>query len=179
MATPSMDQRQFEVAEQHALATSIRRLAIDVHRDASARKALDENQQLSERMEQHQFELNGAATPTPIWATASLPFDHVFTTAAARRQSQLLVPQVWFGFELLAAFASDPATAVRTPADPRVMLGGSVIGWDRTGTNITGCTVQLWAMCDPALAVQEFQAVVHATFQGYGVISDPEPDMEG
>lgn len=161
---------------QQRLERTIRGMAIDIARDAAVRKARDADQMLAERMEQHQFEVAGVADEAPRWMTVTLPFDHVFTTSTGRRASQLLRPQVKVGVEFVRVL--DALAVPRTPAEPLVTLFVAVSGWIEDGPNITGAKLRVRAQADAGVQ-QDFEAVVHATFQGYGVIAEEQPDLEG
>jgi hypothetical protein len=58
-----------------------------------------------------------------------------------------------------------------------VILNAIVVGWryDEAG-NIIGARVRVGAQAPDGAA--NFKAVVHATFQGYGIPRDPQLDME-
>lgn len=158
---------------QHLLARSVRKLAVDIVRDTSVKRLRDADTVLAEREEQVQLAVSGLATAAPGWAVIAVPFQQVFTTSTERRQSQLDRPHTWFGYEMVSL--SDAETDA--PSAGGVMLAAHVSSWSmQDGINITGAKVAVSAFA-PVRSFN-FRAVVHMTFQGYGVPRDPEPDME-
>lgn len=58
-----------------------------------------------------------------------------------------------------------------------VIVTANVVGWtfDDAG-NIVGAQLRVGVQAPEGTT--DFRAVVHATFQGYGVLTEPQPDME-
>lgn len=58
-----------------------------------------------------------------------------------------------------------------------VLLNATVVGWEfDNGGNITGVRVRVAATAPEGPT--NFRAIVHGSFQGYGVPRDPQPDLE-
>lgn len=168
--THSRVERNLHTAELMALQRSVHRLAVRLESARQQRLASNADSVLDEREEQVQFEVHGDASMTPGTVFVDVDFTQAFTASNGRRMSQLLVPHVWFGFEQRAANAGG------APATVPVILAGIVTAWTRQdGVNITGARLAVTAMAATPIT---FRAVVHATFQGYGMPRDPETDLE-
>jgi hypothetical protein len=155
------------LADNHAVARSIRRLAIDAHRHINQRKGQVDYGGMAEREEQFQIKLSGIAADYPAWATAFLPFETVFTPSNGRRQNTVQRPQVAVGYELISTGrVAQNGTYVESVPEG-IMLTGAVRGWHFGPSDvIDGADVSIAAFA-PGDQIN-FVAFVHFTFQGFG-----------
>lgn len=166
-------------ADQHALARSIRRLAIGVVRDVDSRRRGRDVAALAEREEQFQIAVSGIATDYPAWATVKLDFDTQFTSlATGNRMSMLQRPQVTTGFELTSVERQNADTGVWEPTDAGVVCVALVRDYSFDAANaINGATVQCCAIA-PGDELM-FTGFAHVSFQGLGAPGDDQPDEDG
>lgn len=158
-----------ERRDEHRLARSIHRLAIQTVREASQRSDRNREGVMAEREEQFQVKMSGIASDYPAWATAYLPFDTVFTIATGNRRSSLQRPQIMVGFEVLRTARRQGAYAFT--AAEGVILTAFVREWHFDDAHaIDGATVTIGAHA-PGDEL-EFDAFAHITFQGFGTASE-------
>lgn len=144
-------------------------MTIDVAAERTARNEALNAWRLREFEQQLQIGVSGSATPEIGQLIIELDFDVAFTLATGQRNSLLEKPHVWFGFEQTKAAADGK------PTDVAVMVGAAVTKWKQRRLEIVGATVAVSVLAPVAIT---FSGVLHATFQGLGVMQD-EPDVEG
>ena len=166
--------------DTHSLARSVRRLAVGVVRDMNDRQAGTAIAGVAEREEQFQLAVSGIATDYPAWASTLLPFDTEFVRDSAQRDSSLLRPQVYFGYELTTLERLDgpmwlPAT------DAAVVMAGVVRDWQIVGPNLINGVRLVLSAHAPGDELR-FTGFVHVTVQGFGTPredDDNEPGFQG
>lgn len=155
------------MADNHAVARSIRRLAIDVSRQVNQRKGQVEYGGMAEREEQFQIKLSGVAADYPAWATAFLNFETAFTVANGRRKNTNQRPQVAVGYELISTGRVGQNGTYVENVPEGIMLTGAVREWHFGESDvIDGANISIAAFA-PGDQIN-FVAFVHFTFQGYG-----------
>lgn len=148
-----------------ALARATVKLATGFAADVAAHQEVYEDWGLDEREEQVHIDLAGKAAVGNTWVLSDVDFQHSFTGESGRRMSQLDRPHTWFGGEARKASVDGQAIT------PLLTITAAVIGWTiQGGSAITGCKL---AICITSAIACDFQAVLHATFQGFGVPRDP------
>lgn len=164
-------------SDQHALARSIRKLAIGVVRDVDARQAGKAANSFSEREEQYQIAISGTATDYPLWTTAVLPFETAFTIATGNRESSLQRPQVAVGFELTAVQRQNDALEWE-PVTAGVLVTAVVRDYAFDDAHAIKSATVLIGATAPGDELR-FSGFVHITFQGLGAPRESQPDEAG
>lgn len=158
-------------SEQHALARSIRALAVGTVIDVDRRRQNRDVAAMAEREEQFQIKVSGVASDYVAWNSVFLAFDTQFTVATGTRESGLERPQVSVGVELTTV--ADRQSGA--PADAGVVLTAAVREWRFDGAHtIDGATVLIGALSPGAEL--SFSGFVHITFQALGAPGDDQPD---
>jgi hypothetical protein len=152
-------------AETAALLRSATKLATGFAADVAAHTEAYADWGLAEREEQVHVDLAGTAGTDPFWAFVDIDFQHSFALDSSRRMSQLDRPHTAFGADVRSA-SIDGVDIPRA-----VNISAVVSDWTiHSGAAAVGCTL---AICVFAIAGCDFTAVLHASFQGYGVPRDP------
>lgn len=159
------------VADQHALERAVHGLAVGVAHEVAARADRSIDGALGERDEQWQVQIGGEATTVPGAASVDIDFAHGFALDTGNRMSQLERPHFHCGFEVTSV-----SDAGGNPSATPPFLIAAVTRWAIDGVSIVGATVAIAAHA-PAGPLT-FRGVAHLTFQGYGVVLDPQPDQE-
>lgn len=149
---------------RHALQRAIGRMTLGAVQSVERRRQLNEEMAYAEVQEQFQLAVSGSTSTSPIFATtAEILFDYAYFYAPGQRESDLLVPQFWFGSVI----------------DEPVMLTASVVSWTADADNdaTIGAVVRVGAV--GADAGVDYAGWLHLTFQGYGaLIEDESEDVE-
>lgn len=138
-------------------------------RDLERRRAMLGYDALSEIEQQVQIAINGTATATLMWTTATVDFNVSFAMAPEQRDSALTMPHFTYGVYVASAGASDDSTL-------GIAVQVNVRSWVRDADTraVTGATVVIGAASGTEDTV-EFSGYVHLSFQGFGAPTEPTP----
>lgn len=159
------DDRHQQGRPVHAASRVLGRLTVGVVKEREAHIARTAGSKLREELFEFQVALAGTANEAVAWQPANCVFPAPMVPAPLQRDSDLTVPQFWFGYQLYQSSAP-------------VVIVGYVSEWTLDDADYTvAAQCQLGAYTPGQSLDADFAGYAHLTFQGYSGPALEEDDQ--